>query len=668
MRAAELAWFRLGFPRDVSVSQVLAVLTSLSGAPHGTRMVFDLEASEDGIVHRLAITPAHEGILLAALRAGIPSLRADRIGAPTKHMPVRLLWQLDSPRAVLRADEPAATSASLLSSLFPLERGEAVRLRWTMRPHPQSPRPSVGGQRAESDRALNAKAKLPTVKAFGELSVDAGTGTRVRGLVQRVSASLWSLRTPNGRLVADPPMWGQAGYRLGRRGRHLNVAELAAVIGWPVEEPDLPGLELGAAKRVVPSGALARDGRVLGISNAAGVSQPVALSPSSSTRGLYMLGPTGTGKTSLLKNLIRDDLKQGRGLAVVETNGDLIRDVLDLIPPERTGDVVLLDPTDRSHAVGFNPFAGSNDPSLVADQISELFQRLWKAYWGPRTGQLAHMGLLTLAERPGSTLLDLPRLFLDERVRAEVLSSLNDPVGLEPDWRWFQGLAGREQATVVAPLLNKVRQFTARSSIRGIIGQAEPAVSMRSVMAERKILLVNLPKGLIGSETATLLGCLVLTSLWQAATERAALPNDQREPFWPLRRRGSGLRCRSRSVGGDVRPRPQVRPRAVGCASEPRPAPPRAARGGAGQRSLQGRLRSQCRRRQAPGARLCAGSVGRRPPSSRCLLGSRRAGAGRRFGVAAGHARHAARAEGDRQRRGGQAQLTPALRPTAPRR
>ncbi|HTC71850.1 MAG TPA: type IV secretory system conjugative DNA transfer family protein [Solirubrobacteraceae bacterium] len=141
------------------------------------------------------------------------------------------------------------------------------------------------------------------------------------------------------------------------------------------------------------------------------------------------------------------------------------------------------------------------------------------------------MGLLTLARRDGSTLLDLPRLFLDERFRAEVVANLDDPVGLEPDWRWYAHLPEREKATVIAPLLNKVRAFTARPSIRAIMGQAAPQTSMRAIMAQRKILLVYLPKGLIGSETATLLGCLILTSLWQAATERAALPIAERRPF-----------------------------------------------------------------------------------------------------------------------------------------
>jgi hypothetical protein len=281
----------------------------------------------------------------------------------------------------------------------------------------------------------------------------------------------------------------------------------------------------------VPSTALPQTGRILGLSNLAGITRPVAITPTASTRGLYLLGPTGTGKTNLIKHLVSDDLRAGRGLAVIETNGDLVKELCDLIPPERIGDVVLLDPTDRAMAVGFNPFAGASDPSLVADQLGELFQRLWSQYWGPRTGQLAHMGLLTLARREGSTLLDLPRLFLDERFRLGVLADLDDPVGLEPDWYWFTNLPTREQASVIAPLLNKVRQFTARASIRAIVGQSAPLVSMRQIMESNKILLVHIPKGLIGSETAQLLGCLVLTSLWQATAQRAALQPGERAPF-----------------------------------------------------------------------------------------------------------------------------------------
>jgi hypothetical protein len=532
MNRPDLIWFQLRFPHDLEQSAVLAALSAFSGVSHNTRLIFDLTATEGGIAHRLAVSPSAAEVVTAGLRAAIPSLRLDRIEPPKRSFSRRLLWQLAPATAPIRVDELAAIAASLLSSLFPLGDGEAIRLVWTLRPAVRPPLPFVPESRREGyAQAMRPKLASPGLAGHGELLVTARSPGRAVQLLHRVASVLRSLSTPHGRLVADPYWYGQALRLFGQRGRYFSVAELAAVIGWPIDSPDLPGLELGASKRLVPSAVLPTTGRVLGLSDFAGVTRPVAITPTASTRGLYVLGPTGTGKTSLIQNLVRDDLTQGRGLAVIETNGDLIRDLLDLIPPERTADVVLLDPTDPDYAVGFNPFTGSRDPSLVADHLGELFQRLWKAYWGPRTGQLAHMGLLTLARRTGSTLLDLPRLYLDPDFRAKVLTDLDDPVGLGPDWLWFSNLPEREQATVIAPLLNKVRQFTARPSIRTIIGQGNPPLSMQRLMDKQMILLVYLPKGLIGAETAQLLGCLVLTSLWQAATERAGLRQSQRHPF-----------------------------------------------------------------------------------------------------------------------------------------
>jgi hypothetical protein len=532
MKRSELTWFRLRFPRDLDESAVLAALAAFSGVSHNTRVVFDLAATHAGIEHRLAVSPEVTAIVTSSLRAAIPSLRLDAMETPKDAYSRRVLWQLAPATAAIRVDGLGAISANLLSSLFPLGVNESIRLIWTVRP---AVRPALRytpeNRREGYVAAMRHKLASPGLSGYGELLVSAPNAARAAQLMHRMTSVLRSLSTPYGRLIQDSYWYGQLLRLLAQRGRYLSVAELAAVIGWPIDGPDLPGLELGASKRLVPSLALARSGRILGVSDFAGVSRPVAITPSASTRGLYLLGPTGTGKTSLIQNLVRDDLAQGRGLAVVETNGDLINDLCDLIPPERIKDVVLLDPTDPDYAVGFNPFASSADPSLVADQLGELFERIWKQFWGPRTGQLAHMGLLTLARRQGSTLPDLPRLFLDPKFRGEVLADLDDPVGLEPDWHWFANLSDREQATVIAPLLNKVRQFTARPSIRAMMGQATPATSMRQIMAGNKVLLVYLPKGLIGSETAQLMGCLVLTALWQAATERARLPIAERTPF-----------------------------------------------------------------------------------------------------------------------------------------
>jgi hypothetical protein len=533
VRRAGLTWFQLRFPRDLEPNAALAALAAFSGVPHRTRLALDLSATSTGITHRLGITPATMAdSITAALRAAMPSLRMEPIEPPPASAGPRLLWQLSPYVATLRSDDLPAVSANLLSALFPLGKHETIRLTWHLRPAvrpvpPVEPKQSSNGR----PRALRAKLGGAGLAAHGELRVSAAEPARRGHLMQRIASVLRSLSTPHGRLVAEPYWLGLLARLIGRRGRYLSASELAAVIGWPIGGPDLPGLELGAAKRLVPSAGLPRVGRVLGVSDFAGVSRPVAISPKASTKGLYLLGPTGTGKTSLLKNLVRDDLEQGRGLIVIETNGDLINELADTIPPERINDVVLLDTTDQTHAVGFNPFAGSASPALIADQIGELFQRLWSAYWGPRTAQLAHMGLLTLAHHGGSSLLDLPRLYRDPVFRGQVLADLDDPLGLGPDWQWFEALSSAEQMNVIAPLMNKARAFTARPAVRAIIGQAKPRLTLRQVIAQKKVLLVHLPKGLIGAETAQLLGCLILTATWQAMAERAALPPERRHPF-----------------------------------------------------------------------------------------------------------------------------------------
>ncbi len=532
MSRAELDWFQLRFPEGLEQGDVLAALSAFSGVPSRARLALELSATRQGITHRLAVSHGHKDTVTAALRASVPSLRADESETPPTHAARRWLWQLVPRVSALRTDELAAISAALLSSLFPLEDGETVRLRWNLRSSPRPPLPR-GRYDAQDGRERTVRAKLlqPGLSAYGELLAVAKTQARRRQLVQRTASVLWSLGTPFGRLSSDPYWLGQLAWAVGLRGRYMSAPELAAVIGWPIGGVDLPGLSLGAAKRLVPHAALADTGRVLGTSDFAGIRQTVAVSPSASTRGLYVLGPTGTGKTSLLKNLIRNDLESGRGLMVVETNGDLINELADSVPEHRIKDVLLLDPTDTSHAIGFNPFSSPADPSLVADQLGELFQRLWSAFWGPRTAQLAHMGLLTLARRQGSTMLDLPRLYIDPLFREKVLAGLDDPLGLGPDWQWFESLSRAEQSNVISPLLNKVRQFTARPSIRAIVGQDRPRLSMRQIIEQRKVLLVNLPKGLIGAETSQLLGCLVLTAAWQAMAERAALLPSKRHAF-----------------------------------------------------------------------------------------------------------------------------------------
>lgn len=533
MSRTDLSWFGLKFPRGLEADAAVAALSTFTGIPYGAKIILDLSATSAGIAHHLAVTSPHTESIAASLRAAIPSLRITE-SEPVQQDRQRAMLQLAPFVATLRSDNPTASAAALLASLFPLRKGELIRLRWTLSSATR-PGPGISGDsdlRGGRLKALRTKLAEPGLNFYGELSIRAGDRGRRSQLMQRVASVLRSLATPYGRMVIDPVWIGQLGKLLYLRGRYVSAAELAAIIGWPIgKELDLPGLELGAAKRLVPASNLARSGRILGTSDFGGVTRPVALARKASTKGSWVLGPTGTGKTSLLKNLIADDLRQGSGALIIETNGDLVRELADSIPESRRGDVILLDPLDPDFAVGFNPFYSAADPSLVADQLGELFRRLWAAFWGPRTEQLSHMANLTLARRPGSTLLDVPRLFQDASFRARVLADLDDPLGLAPDWQWFESLSSAEAAAIIAPLMNKARSWVSRPAIRAVVGQSRPKLTMRRVIEEKRILLAHLPKGLLGTETAQLLGCLVLTSAWQAFAERAALNPDERHPF-----------------------------------------------------------------------------------------------------------------------------------------
>jgi hypothetical protein len=533
MNRRPLRWYRLSFPRDLQEDAVIAALSSLSGMSPGSRLVLDVVASEAGIEHRLAVSPNAADVVTAELRAA-GGLRLDELPEPAEPRGLRLRWQLFPAVGAIRVDSLSASTASLLSGLYPLRGGELVRLRWRLR---SARRPNFDAtsdaQREGRARALHAKLAMPGLSGYGELLVCARSRQRTGLLATRTASVLRGLSTPFGQLVADTPTWGALFRVFGWRGGYFSAAELTAVIGWPIGSPEhLPGLQLGAARRLLAGRDVPQEGRLIGQSNYPGMGRPVALPVSSATRHTYLLGPTGTGKTSLITNLIAQDMAAGRGLCVVDTNGDLAQSLLDLVPSHRISDVVYLDPADTV-PVGLNPLlvgAGAN-PDLVADQLVELFHRVWQSFWGPRSAQLFHLGLATLAHQPDATLVDLTRLFTDPVFRRQAVGRLDDPVGLGAGWAWFETVSERERLNMLGPVFNKVWALTARRSVRGVLGQAQPRITLTDVLADQRILIVNLAKGILGGEVARLFGALVVTGLWQAATERASLAAAERPVF-----------------------------------------------------------------------------------------------------------------------------------------
>ena len=313
----------------------------------------------------------------------------------------------------------------------------------------------------------------------------------------------------------------------------FNAQELSGLVGWPVGATALPGVDLGGVRQLPPSPKLPRTGTLLADSTFPGQQRPLAIDLQGRLRHVHVLGPTGTGKSTILLRMAIQDLEAGYGLALLDFKGDLITDLLARIPKKRRGDVIVLDPADDDRPVGLNPLraASSTSGEVVVENLVGLFKSLYRSSWGPRTDDILRAALLTLATAPDTTLCEVPLLLTDEGYRRRLVGRLDDPVGLESFWGWYESLSDAERVAVIGPVLNKVRAFTMRSRVRAIVGQAEPALDLGDVLASGKVLLVSLASGLLGEEAAAVCGSLVVAELWHATTARAGLNHDRRRPF-----------------------------------------------------------------------------------------------------------------------------------------
>jgi hypothetical protein len=252
-------------------------------------------------------------------------------------------------------------------------------------------------------------------------------------------------------------------------------------------------------------------------------------------RHFFILGQTGVGKTTLLANMLLQDIdaRPQRGVALIDPHGDLAASLLSAIRPARTRSTVYFDPADVSHPIGLNIFE-SVDPDwhfLVADQLISVFRNIWKDSWGPRMEHIFHSAVLSLLQVEGSTLLGVPRLLTDKDYRAWVVSHLADPL-LKRFWTHeYDPLSPTQQREAISPVLNKVGQFLMAPPLRHIVGQVRPKLDFARIMDESGIFIANLAKGRIGEHNSMLLGSLLLTKFFLAALRRQDRPEHERVDF-----------------------------------------------------------------------------------------------------------------------------------------
>lgn len=251
-------------------------------------------------------------------------------------------------------------------------------------------------------------------------------------------------------------------------------------------------------------------------------------------RHLYIIGQTGTGKSGMLELLTISDIYSPYGFAVIDPHGDYAQNVLKRIPAERAADVVYFNPADTDFPMGFNPLE-VYDPKLKTHTSSELIgviKRMFEHSWGPRLEYILRYSILALLDYPNATMLDITRMLTEKKFRQDVLKYVSDPV-VRNFWTIeFASWNDKFMTEAIAPILNKVGAFTANPLVRNIIGQPKSSFNIRQIMDERKILIVNLSRGLVGEDNAALLGALLVTKVQMAAMSRADIAGEQRTPFY----------------------------------------------------------------------------------------------------------------------------------------
>ena len=343
-----------------------------------------------------------------------------------------------------------------------------------------------------------------------------------------------------GRVMDGTSLGSYRDRSLGNKHFVMNIEEVATLYHLPHTNVETPYILWASAQTAEPPANLPLvsdqynpEISPVAVTNFRGHNRAFGLPRSDRGRHLYILGQTGVGKSGLLELLTISDMYSPYGFAVIDPHGDYAQNVLKRIPPERVKDVVYFNAADTDFPVAFNPLE-VYDEKLKTHTCSELIgvlKRLFES-WGPRLEYILRYTLLALLDYPNATMLDITRMLTDKKFRNSVLQYVKDPVVLNFWNVEFASWNDKFATEAVAPVLNKVGAFTANPLVRNIIGQPKSSFNIRKIMDERKILIVNLSRGLVGEDNAALLGALIVTKIQMGAMSRADTPVEERAPFY----------------------------------------------------------------------------------------------------------------------------------------
>jgi type IV secretory pathway TraG/TraD family ATPase VirD4 len=318
----------------------------------------------------------------------------------------------------------------------------------------------------------------------------------------------------------------------------LNTDELATIFHLPNKSIETAHIFWLNAKRAPAPSEIPSSGLFLGTSKYRGVERPIYIGDEDRRRHVYVIGKTGTGKSQLLEEMVMQDIKNGKGVAVVDPHGDLREGILSRIPPERAEDVIYFDPSDAEWPMGLNMLEATTEDQkhFVVTSIVGLMYKLYDpmktGIIGPRFEHAVRNAMLTVMVEPGNTFVEVVRVLTDSGFVQELLPKLTDPI-IRRYWTdQIAQTADFHKSEVLDYIVSKFGRFVTNKLMRNIIGQSQSSFNFRKVMDEGKILLVNLAKGKIGEENSNFLGLILVPRILISAMSRQEIPEKDRKDFY----------------------------------------------------------------------------------------------------------------------------------------
>jgi hypothetical protein len=322
-----------------------------------------------------------------------------------------------------------------------------------------------------------------------------------------------------------------------KRKMIFNTEEMASLYHLPLATTETPNIRWLGARKAPPPADAPKQGLILGHNYYRGQDTVIKIKEEDRRRHMYIVGMTGTGKSTLMEELAKQDIRAGRGVGVIDPHGDLVANILTSIPKERADDVILFDPSDLERPIGLNMLEADteDEKDFTVQEMIAIFYKLFPPEMiGPMFEHNMRNVMLTLMsdkESPG-TIAEIPRMFSDQEFQESWVAKVKDPV-VRAFWeKEMAKTSDFHKSEMLGYLISKVGRFVENSMMRNIIGQSRSGINFKDLMNQQKILLVNLSKGKIGEVNSSLLGLIIVSKLQMAAFSRAHLPEAKRHDFY----------------------------------------------------------------------------------------------------------------------------------------